>query len=129
MAAQLAGYPPGGGRGGSAVGTQPGRLSDWLLFVAFGAAALLAQRNIILIALIAPVAIASYLPQRNRPLPEIVEFAAGLLLLSGLAYGMATDRFFQLRAQEWKYPAGAVEFLRSQESNSGCSTAMNTAAT
>jgi len=89
------------------------RPSDWLLFVAFGAAALMAQRNIILIALIAPVAIASYLPQRNRPLPEIAEFAAGLLLLAGLAYGTATDRFFQLRAQEWKYPAGAVEFLRS----------------
>ncbi len=89
------------------------RPSDWLLFAAFGAAALMAQRNVILIALVAPVMLASYLPQRNRPLPEIVEFAAGLLMLSGLAYGMATDRFFQLRAQEWKYPAGAAEFLRS----------------
>ena len=89
------------------------RPSDWLLFVAFGAAALMAQRNVILIALIAPLMIASYLPQRNRPLPEIVEFAAGILVLAGLVFGVAGGRFFQLRAEEWKYPAGAAEFLRS----------------
>lgn len=89
------------------------RPSDWLLFVIFGAAALMAQRNVILIALIAPVMIASYLPQRNRPLPEIAEFAAGFLVLAGLVYGLAAGRFFQLRAEEWKYPAGAAEFLRS----------------
>src|SRR5450756_1636217 len=39
------------------------RPSDWLLFAVFAAFSLMAQRNVILIGLVAPLAIASYLPE------------------------------------------------------------------
>src|SRR6202023_251231 len=38
------------------------RISDWLIFAAFAAAALAAQRNTILVALVAPIMVAAYLP-------------------------------------------------------------------
>src|SRR5664280_1285381 len=45
------------------------RTSDVLLFAVFAGLSLMAQRNVIFIGLIAPIAIASYLPQWQRPLP------------------------------------------------------------
>ena len=42
----------------------------------------MAQRNVILIGLIAPIVIASYLPEWKRPLPRIAEFAVPLALLA-----------------------------------------------
>ena len=43
---------------------------------------LMAQRNVILIGLIAPIVIAIYLPEWKRPLPRIAEFAVPLVLLA-----------------------------------------------
>jgi hypothetical protein len=82
---------------------------DWILFPAFAAAAFSAQRNTILIGLIAPIVIASYLPWK-RVLPPLAPFAAAVLLIVG---GMAVSwgSAFQLRAAEWRYPAGAADFL------------------
>ena len=82
---------------------------DWMLFLAFAAAAFSAQRNTILIGLVAPIAIVSYFPWK-RALPPPVPFAASLLLIGG---GMAASwgSAFQLRAAEWRYPAGAADFL------------------
>ena len=79
-------------------------------FAAFVAAAFSAQRNIILVGLIAPIVIVSYLPWK-RPVPPFAPFAASLLLIGA---GMATSwgSAFQLRAAEWRYPAGAASFLR-----------------
>jgi hypothetical protein len=85
-------------------------LADWLLFAAFTAAALSAQRNIILIALVAPVFVAAYWPWSLR-LPVWSEFVLLLLLAGGLATGIARGSFFQLRAAEWRYPTGAADFL------------------
>ena len=87
-------------------------LSDWLLFAGFAAMALAAERNTILIGLWAPVMIASYL-QWKRPLPRSMPYVAAGLLLAGLGWGVARGRFFQFRAAEWRYPAGAAEFLRA----------------
>ena len=55
----------------------------------------------------------------NRPWierrPAAAHFALALLLVCGIAWGCARARFFQLRAAEWRYPAGAADFLaRSQ---------------
>src|SRR6202035_4461577 len=86
------------------------RLADWMLFAGFTAAALSAQRNIILIGLVAPALIAAYLPWKPR-LPVSAEFAMALLVAGGLAVGVARGNFFQLRAAEWRYPAGAADFL------------------
>jgi len=85
------------------------RLTDWLLFGAFAAAALSAQRNIILIGLLAPILIASYFPWRPS-LPPVAPFAAALVLVLGSTAASAGN-FFQLRAAEWRYPAGAAGFL------------------
>jgi hypothetical protein len=86
------------------------RMADWLLIAAFAAAALSAQRNVILIGLVAPVLIAAYLPWKLR-LPVMAEFPMALLIAAGIAIGVARGNFFQLRAAEWRYPAGAADFL------------------
>jgi hypothetical protein len=87
------------------------RPADWLLFLAFAAAALTAFRNEILIGLLAPILIAAYFPWK-RKLPAQASMAALVLLAAGLIWGCASGRFFQLRAAEWRYPAGAVAFLK-----------------
>ncbi len=93
------------------------RLSDWLLFAAFAAAALLAFRNELLIGLLAPVLIASYAPfGRLKPLVarlpvRALPYAALAALAGGTAWGAARGSFFQLRAADWSYPAGAADFL------------------
>ena len=93
------------------------RLSDWLLFAAFAAAALLAFRNELLIGLLAPILIASYAPvDRLKPLlarapARALPYAALAALAAGTAWGAARGSFFQLRAADWSYPAGAADFL------------------
>jgi hypothetical protein len=88
------------------------RLADWLLFAAFAAAALSAQRNTILIGLLAPLVIVSYFPWKRwqRTLPPAAPFA-GALVLIGWGLAASWGSAFQLRAAEWKYPAGAADFL------------------
>jgi hypothetical protein len=89
------------------------RPADWLLFTAFAAAAVSAQRNVILIGLVAPLVIVSYFPwqrwQRYARSP-VWPFAAALVLIGG-GIAACRDRSFQLRAAEWKYPVGAAGFL------------------
>jgi hypothetical protein len=84
---------------------------DWLLFGAFGAAALMAYRNMNLVGLAGPILIASYLPSWKRALPVAAEFLVGGLLLVGAGAGIARGSAFQLRAADWKYPSGAADFL------------------
>jgi len=88
------------------------RVSDWLLFAAFTAMAVTAQRNTILIGFLAPILIASYIPWK-RPVPRFAPYVAAALLLAALGAGLVRGRFFQLRAAEWRYPSGAVDFLRA----------------
>jgi hypothetical protein len=87
-----------------------GRLVDWLLLAAFAGAAFSAQRNIPLAGFYAPIVIAGYWPWK-RPLPALAQFAAGALLAAALLLGMAGGDFFQFRADTWKYPSGAADFL------------------
>jgi hypothetical protein len=87
-------------------------VADWLLFAAFAAAALTASRNTILIGWFAPIAIASYLPWELRPRP-IAQYVAAAIGVAALAGGVAEGRMFQLRAAQWKFPAGAADFLLS----------------
>ena len=86
------------------------RLVDWLLFSAFAMAGLSAQRNIFLIGFLAPVLIASYFPWKPR-FPVFGEYATAALVVGALGAGIASGSLFQLRAAEWKYPAGAADFL------------------
>ena len=86
------------------------RLVDWILLVLFGAAYLSAVRNSNLLGLVAPVMIAAYLPWK-RILPAWTEWAAAVLLIAAIAVPFARGRAFQLRDAEWKYPAGAADFL------------------
>jgi hypothetical protein len=86
------------------------RLAHWILFIAFAAASLTAFRNIPLIGFLAPVLIAAYFPCR-LPLPRILAWAPALLLLAGVAAGIAQGRFLQLRVAEWTVPTGAADYL------------------
>ncbi len=88
------------------------RPSDWLLFAVFAAFSLMAQRNVILIGVIAPIVIASYLPEWKRPLPPLAEFAVPLVLLAIAGQKIAAGQAFQLRVDDWQYPAGPVKFLK-----------------
>jgi hypothetical protein len=65
-----------------------------------------------LIGLLAPVLIAAYFPWKRR-LPTAAACAAMLILVSATAWGAARGTFFQLRAAEWRYPAGAAAFLKA----------------
>lgn len=86
------------------------RLSDWLLFALFAAAALSAFRNIILIGILAPVLIAAYFPWR-RAVPVAAIYALMAALAAGTLYGTVRGRFFQFHAAEWRFPVGAARFL------------------
>jgi len=86
------------------------RAADWLLFAAFGAAAVAAHRNIMLIGFLAPILIASYFPWKGA-MPALVPWVAAAAVLAGTVAGIAGGRFFQLRAAEWKLPCGAADFL------------------
>lgn len=86
------------------------RIADWLLFAAFAAAGLTAQRNIFLIAFCAPVMLATYIPWK-RTVPAVATYAAAAVLLATLSVSLAHGEAFQLRAAEWRFPAGACDFL------------------
>jgi hypothetical protein len=83
---------------------------DWLLFLAFAPAAVSAQRNTFLIGFLAPILIASYFPWKPR-FPVFAQWAAAALVVCALGVGIVSGSFFQLRAAEWRYPAGAADFL------------------
>ncbi len=89
------------------------RIVDWLLFGAFAGAALMAFRNEMLVGLLAPVLIASYAPKRLTAWIEDrrVPYAAAAALAAAAIWQTARGNFFQLRAGEWWYPAGAARFL------------------
>ena len=87
------------------------RISDWLLFTVFAAASLMAFRNEMLIGVAAPILIATYAPKRAVP-ARYFAMAATLVLSVATVWQTARGNFFQLRAAEWAYPGGAVDFLR-----------------
>ena len=95
------------------------RLSDVLLFAAFGAASLMAFRNIVFVAFLAPVLLATYawpLPATKLRLPaRLVELPMLLGLVGLLVYQGSAGGLYQLRAAEWKFPQGAAEFLRRNQ--------------
>jgi hypothetical protein len=89
------------------------RPADWLLFLAFAAASLTAQRNVFLTAIIAPIAIVTYLPIPT--LPRVVTAMGGAAVAALLAIatiaGVVGGPFFQFRVADWKWPAGAADFV------------------
>ena len=88
------------------------RLADWLLYIAFAGAALLAFRNILLIGFLAPVFIVGYFPWPRLRLPRAaVAWGFAVLLLAGLGTGLARRAFFQLYTAAWKFPIGAADYL------------------
>ena len=86
------------------------RVADWLLFVGFAAAALTAQRNLVLAGIVAPIMLASYLPWKFR-VPAATPLVVAVLLAGGTVWGAASGSLFQFRAAEWKIPRGAADFL------------------
>lgn len=86
------------------------RVSDWLLYAAFAAASLAAVRNVMLIGILGPILIASYLPWKVR-ISSVTQWIAAGLLLAGIGWELAQGQAFRLTANVWKYPSGAAKFL------------------
>lgn len=96
------------------------RLPDALLLLAFGAASLMAFRNVIFIAFLAPVLLAAYgWPIVASRLPRApsswIAAAAAVALSAGLLGGFWQGKLFQLRAAEWRFPRQAAEFLQTNQ--------------
>jgi hypothetical protein len=91
------------------------RVSDWLLFILFAAAALTAVRNIILVGIVGPIIIGSYLPSidvrrylpARFPLPTLAGLAAAFWLVARIAIMPHPS----LDAADWRFSAGAADFL------------------
>jgi hypothetical protein len=96
------------------------RLPHALLFVAFGAAALTAFRNVVFIAFLAPILLAVYgwpwvVPRLPRLPQSAVAAAAALALATPLISSFSQGKLFQMRAAEWKFPRSASEFLKANQ--------------
>jgi hypothetical protein len=91
------------------------RPADWLLFLAFAAASLSAQRNVFLIAIIAPVVTVTYVSVPKKLwTPRLARFAvpaATLVVAIATAAGATRGTFFQFRVAGWKLPSGAADFV------------------
>jgi tetratricopeptide (TPR) repeat protein len=88
---------------------------DWLLFLGFAGMSLMAVRNVIFLALVAPVVMAAYLPKpRAVPQAAAIAAAAGLLLYD-VAPAWASGNTFAFRAAEWQLPSGAADFIRAHQ--------------
>jgi len=88
------------------------RLADWLLLVAFTAAALTALRNTAFVGILAPVWIAGAWPG-HRKMPAIARTLAPAAVVAAILAIVMPGGHLQFRATEWKYPAGAADFLKT----------------
>jgi hypothetical protein len=84
------------------------RISDWLLYLVFAAAALAAIRNIILIAVIGALIVFSYLQWKWR-LPALADWAVVVLLAYQCWATLPRPPLYGV--QEWQLPSGAADFL------------------
>jgi len=91
---------------------QRARPADWLMFLVFGGLSLMAQRNAIFMGMVGPLIVFSYLPPIQRWMKPAVEYAVAGLLAVGCAAAMTSGNAFQLRVASWKYPDGAIAFLK-----------------
>jgi hypothetical protein len=89
------------------------RTVDWILYIVFAAASLMAVRNTILMGLVGAVLLGAYLPTWKRAIPAAAEFAAAALLVLAIAVALSGGAAFQLRAAEWMLPASAADFLQA----------------
>jgi hypothetical protein len=86
------------------------RPADWMLLGLFGAAYLQAIRNSILLGLVAPMILAAYIPWKQVA-ARWMDWAIAALLVCAITVPFARGRAFQLQYADWKYPAGAADFL------------------
>jgi hypothetical protein len=85
---------------------------DWILYVVFAAASLLAVRNTILMGLVGAVLLGSYLPDWKRAFPRAAEFAMAGVLVLAIVFALRGGTAFQLRAAEWLLPVRAADFMK-----------------
>ncbi|MEZ5392430.1 MAG: hypothetical protein R2724_06015 [Bryobacterales bacterium] len=88
------------------------RICDALLFLAFGAASLLAFRNLPFVAFFAPVFLAAYTPGVQRLNARTVGGAIAGMVAALLVWQAANGKLFQLRVADWKFPEQAAHLLR-----------------
>ena len=98
------------------------RIADWLIFAAFAAAAVTAQRNTILAGLVAPIMLAAYLPwpwdgrwRLRRTLP----YARGALLAVGIGGGHGARQFLPTARRRLEGSQGRGRFSGGSTTSRG----------
>jgi hypothetical protein len=91
------------------------RPADWLLYIVFAAASLLAVRNTILMGLVGSVLLFAYLPAPKRPLPMAAGYAAALALVVAAVLHLRTGKALQLHEAAWQLPTRAADFLSTHK--------------
>ena len=82
------------------------------MFLVFGGLSLMAQRNVVFMGMVGPVIVFSYLTSLKLLLKAI---AYAFIALCFVVWCCVTFNFtdaFQLRVASWKYPDGAISFLK-----------------
>ncbi len=91
------------------------RWAHWLLFVAFGAATVLAFRNAIFLAFFGPWFIAKYgwpgLKQWVPPRQLVLNSVAIGCVCAATGWGFSQESLFQLRGALWRFPVAAADLL------------------
>ena len=92
------------------------RPADWLMFAAFATLSLMAQRNVIFMGMVAPLVVFTYLGRtgffRAQTSFVAVQMCVAVLVAVGCFVALTSGRAFQLRVASWKYPDGAIQFLK-----------------
>jgi hypothetical protein len=60
--------------------------------------------------MVAPLLIVTYLPWKRRA-PVVLEYAVAIIILTVAAVPVIRGRAFQFCGADWKYPAGAADFV------------------
>jgi hypothetical protein len=82
------------------------------MFVVFGGLSLMALRNVIFLGMIGPLIIFTYLPSLKRFEKPVVDWTLAALLAVYCIITVNSGNAFQLRVASWKYPDGAIQFLK-----------------
>jgi tetratricopeptide (TPR) repeat protein len=91
------------------------RLSDWLLYVFFGAISLTAVRNTVFMGLVGPILIATYAPRRWFIGWIALVLSAAALVFYDVRPALDAGNTLAFRVATWQLPDGAASFIQSRQ--------------
>ena len=88
------------------------RPADWLMLAVFGVLSLMAQRNVVFLGMVGPLIVFSYLPALKPRLKAVGYLLTAICFIVWYGITINPAGAFQLRVASWKYPDGAIAFLK-----------------